>query len=171
MIVTNDEKLAKKAKHLTTQAKSDPFEYMHDQIGYNYRLVNVAAAMGVAQMEQLPAFIKRKKEIIQFYKSELKSVGDIEFQEVSEDVNPNWWMPTIKSTRQKDLLKILNDNKMQSRPFWVPMNQLPMFANDIYYSKSDCSNYLYKHCLSIPCSTNITDEELLEVSNKIKELF
>ena len=59
-IVTNDEALAKKAKHLTTQAKSDPFEYMHDEIGYNYRLVNVAAAMGVAQMEQLPGFIKRK---------------------------------------------------------------------------------------------------------------
>lgn len=171
MIVTNDEALAKKAKHLTTQAKSDPFEYMHDQIGYNYRLVNVAAAMGVAQMEQLPAFIKRKKEIIQFYKRELESVGDIEFQEVSEDMNPNWWMPTIKSIYQKKLLKILNDNKMQSRPFWVPMNQLPMFANDIYYSKSDCSNYLYKNCLSIPCSTNITDEELLEVSNKIKEVF
>lgn len=171
MIVTNDEALAKKAKHLTTQAKSDPFEYMHDQIGYNYRLVNVAAAMGVAQMEQLPAFIKRKKEIIQFYKSELESVGDIEFQEVSEDVNPNWWMPTIKSTRQKDLLKILNDNKMQSRPFWVPMNQLPMFANDIYYNKTNHSNFLYKHCLSIPCSTNITDKELREVSNKIKEVF
>jgi len=171
MIVTNDEALAKKAKHLTTQAKSDPFEYMHDQIGYNYRLVNVAAAMGVAQMEQLPAFIKRKKEIIQFYKRELESVGDIEFQEVSEDMNPNWWMPTIKSIYQKKLLKILNDNKIQSRPFWVPMNQLPMFANDIYYSKSDCSNYLYKNCLSIPCSTNITDEELLEVSNKIKEVF
>ncbi|MBS1927952.1 MAG: aminotransferase class I/II-fold pyridoxal phosphate-dependent enzyme, partial [Bacteroidetes bacterium] len=56
MIVTNDEALAKRAKHLTTQAKSDSFEYIHDEIGYNYRLVNVAAAMGVAQMEQLPLF-------------------------------------------------------------------------------------------------------------------
>lgn len=171
MIVTNNEALAKKAKHLTTQAKSDPFEYIHDEIGYNYRLVNIAAAMGVAQMEQLPGFIARKKEIISFYKTALKDVGDIEFQEVSDDVNPNWWMPTLKTNKQREVLKALNDSNMQSRPFWVPMNQLRMFANDIYYNKTDRSDFLYKHCLSIPCSTNITNEELLAVCNKIKEVF
>ncbi len=171
MIVTNDEALAKKAKHLTTQAKSDPFEYIHDEIGYNYRLVNVAAAMGVAQMELLPSFIKRKKEIISFYKKALTGIGDIEFQEVSDEVDPNWWLPTIKTIRQRDILKILNDNKFQSRPFWVPMNQLRMFTGNIYYQKNDRSDYLYRHCLSIPCSTNITDEQLEAVSNKIKELF
>lgn len=171
MIITDDEALAKKAKHLTTQAKSDPFEYVHDEIGYNYRLVNVAAAMGVAQMELLPSFIKRKKEIISFYKDALKGVGDISFQQVSDDVNPNWWLPTIKTNRQRDVLKILNDNKMQSRPFWVPMNQLRMFKDNIYYNKTDRSDFVYKHCLSIPCSTNITDAELEAVSNKIKEVY
>lgn len=171
MILTNDEALAKKAKHLTTQAKSDPFEYMHDEIGYNYRLVNVAAAMGVAQMEMLPDFIKRKKEIIDLYKKELSGIGDISFQQVDDDVNPNWWMPTIKTTRQKDVLKILNDHQMQSRPFWVPMNQLPMFKGDIYYHETDRSDYVYKHCLSIPCSTYITDEQILSVCEKIKEVF
>ncbi|MBS1732679.1 MAG: LegC family aminotransferase [Bacteroidetes bacterium] len=171
MIITDDETLAKKAKHLTTQAKSDPFEYVHDEIGYNYRLVNVAAAMGVAQMELLPSFIKRKKEIISFYKDALKGVGDISFQQVSDDVNPNWWLPTIKTNRQRDVLKILNDNKMQSRPFWVPMNQLRMFKDNIYYNKTDRSDFVYKHCLSIPCSTNITDAELEAVSNKIKEVY
>lgn len=171
MIITDDEALAKKAKHLTTQAKSDPFEYVHDEIGYNYRLVNVAAAMGVAQMELLPSFIKRKKEIIGFYKDALKGVGDISFQQVSDDVNPNWWLPTIKTNRQRDVLKILNDNKMQSRPFWVPMNQLRMFKDNIYYNKTDRSDFVYKHCLSIPCSTNITDADLEAVSNKIKEVY
>ena len=171
MIVTNDEALAKKAKHLTTQAKSDPFEYMHDEVGYNYRLVNVAAAMGVAQMEQLPGFLIRKKEIISFYKKELKDLGDIEFQEVIKDVIPNWWLPTIKTNKQRDILKLLNDNKLQSRPFWVPMNQLPMFTKDIYYNKTDRSDFLYRHCLSIPCSTNITDDQMEEVIKKIKEAF
>lgn len=171
MIVTNDEALAKKAKHLTTQAKSDAFEYVHDEIGYNYRLVNVAAAMGVAQMEQLPAFLERKKEIIAFYKKELSGVGDIKFQQVSDDVNPNWWLPTIMTSKQKDVLKILNDNKMQSRPFWVPMNQLRMFKDDIYINKDDRSNFVYQNCLSIPCSTNITNEELQAVADKIKEVF
>ena len=171
MIVTDDEALAKKAKHLTTQAKSDPFEYMHDEIGYNYRLVNVAAAMGVAQMEQLPGFLKRKKEIITFYKKELTGVGDISFQEVSNDVNPNWWLPTIFTSKQKQLLELLNKNQMQSRPFWVPMNQLPMFKDDIYVNKNDRSDFVYRHCLSIPCSTNISDAELKTVADKIKEVF
>lgn len=171
MIVTNDEALAKKAKHLTTQAKSDPFEYVHDEIGYNYRLVNVAAAMGVAQMEQLPGFIKRKYEIIDLYKKELQGIGDIRFQQVSDDVKPNWWLPTIMTEKQKAVLKILNDNKMQSRPFWVPMNQLRMFKEDIYYNKTDRSNFVYQHCLSIPCSTNITDEQVRAVAARIKECF
>jgi len=171
MIVTDDEALAKKAKHLTTQAKSDPFEYMHDAIGYNYRLVNVAAAMGVAQMEQLPGFIKRKYEIIDIYKSELQGIGDIKFQQVSNDVKPNWWLPTIFTEKQKEVLKVLNDNKMQSRPFWVPMNQLPMFTENIYYNHSDRSNFVYQHCLSIPCSTYITNEQLKAVADKIKECY
>lgn len=171
MIVTNDEALAKKAKHLTTQAKSDSFEYIHDEIGYNYRLVNVAAAMGVAQMEQLPAFIKRKKEIIAFYKNALEGIGDISFQKVMEHVNPNWWMPTIKTEKQRELLKKLNDNKLQSRPFWVPMNQLKMFRDNTYFHVNDCSDFVYKHCLSMPCSTNITDQEMEMVVKTIKSAF
>jgi aminotransferase in exopolysaccharide biosynthesis len=171
MIVTDDEQLAKRAKHLTTQAKSDPFEYMHDEIGYNYRLVNVAAAMGVAQMEQLPDFINRKKEIIAFYKNGLEGTGDISFQQVDAAVNPNWWLPTIKTTKQREVLAALNGNKMQSRPFWVPMNQLPMFKDEIFVQQNNRSDFLYKHCLSIPCSTNITDEDLQSVVNQIKSVY
>ena len=171
MIVTDDEALAKKAKHLTTQAKCDPFEYLHDEIGYNYRLVNVAAAMGVAQMELLPGFIQRKHEITAFYKNALEGVGDIRFQEVGDDVAPNCWLPTIMTERQKEVLKILNDNKMQSRPFWVPMNQLPMFADTIFYNKKNHSDFVYHRCLSIPCSTNISNAELKAVSDKIIEVF
>ena len=171
MIVTHNEAFAKKAKHLTTQAKSDPFEYIHDEIGYNYRLVNVAAAMGVAQMEQLPGFLKRKKEIIAFYKNELNSIADISWQQVNDDVNPNWWLPTIKTTKQRQVLKLLNDAKMQSRPFWVPMNQLRMFKDEIYYHKTDRSDFIYTHCLSIPCSTNITQADLKAVADKIKEAY
>src|SRR4029079_18917868 len=162
----NVEDFENRVKNLTTQAKSAPFEYMHDAIGYNYRLVNVAAAMGVAQMEQLPGFIKRKYEIIDFYKNALQDIGDIKFQQVSADVKPNWWLPTIMTNKQKEVLKALNDNKMQSRPFWVPMNQLPMFKNDIYYNHTDRSNFVYQHCSSIPCSTYITDADLKAVSDK-----
>ena len=171
MIVTDNEDLAKKAKHLTTQAKSDSFEYVHDEIGYNYRLVNISAAMGVAQMEQLPAFIIRKQEIIALYKSGLAGTGDISFQRITEGVTPNWWLPTILTVQQKAVLKILNENKMQSRPFWVPMNQLKMFRDNIFYQHNNCSDFVYRHCLSIPCSTNITDDQVRLVCEKIKEVY
>jgi len=171
MIVTDDESLAKRAKHLTTQAKCDPFEYKHDEIGYNYRLVNVAAAMGVAQMELLPGFIQRKKEIIAYYKKELEGVGDIRFQRVADTVNPNWWMPTISTSRQADLLKALNGQQMQSRPFWVPMNQLPMFEKDLFYQHENKSDKVYRHCLSIPCSTYISDEDLDRICAVIKQVY
>ena len=138
---------------------------------YNYRLVNVAAAMGVAQMEQLAGFIKRKQEVMAFYKNELKAAGDIKFQQVDDDVNANCWLPTLMTERQKAVMKILNDNKMQSRPFWVPMNQLRMFKDNIFYNKNDRSDFVYQRCLSIPCSTNITDEQLKAVCEKIKEVF
>jgi perosamine synthetase len=171
VIVTNDEELAKKAKHLTTQAKSDPFEYVHDEIGYNFRLVNVLAAMGVAQMELLPSFIKRKKEIDALYKKELEGVGDIRFQKVESGVDPNCWLFTFMTEKQKEVLRVLNDNKMQSRPFWVPMNKLKMFKGDVYYNNHDKSDYIYQRCLSIPCSTYIKDEEVMAVAEKIRSVY
>jgi len=171
VIVTNDEKIAHKAKHLSTQAKADSFEYYHDDIGFNYRLTNVSAAIGLAQMEQLPKFINRKHEIKEFYFSELSNVGDIEFQKVDKNVFSNWWLFTIRTKFQQKLLKKLNQNKFQSRPFWIPMNQLPMFKDDIYISQNNFSEMIYKSCLSIPCSTNISDSEIKSVINCIKSEF
>ena len=110
--------------------------------------MNVADAMGVAQIEQLPGFLQRKREIIAFYKQALLGVGDISFQEVSEDVQPNWWMPTIFTSKQREVLKVLNEKKMQSRPFWVPMNQLPMFTNDpVSYTHLDVYKRQDRSCV------------------------
>jgi dTDP-4-amino-4,6-dideoxygalactose transaminase len=140
-------------------------------VGYNFRLVNVLAAMGVAQMELLPSFVKRKKEIDALYKKELEGIGDISFQTVDKEVDANCWLFTFMTERQKELLKVLNDNKMQSRPFWVPMNKLRMFIDDIYYTTSDQSDYIYQRCLSIPCSTYIKDEEIKAVAEKIRSVY
>jgi perosamine synthetase len=122
-------------------------------------------------MELLPGFIKRKKEISDFYRGSLEGVGDISFQEVHPDVDCNMWLFTIKTEKQKEVLKVLNDNQMQSRPFWVPMNQLPMFRKDVFFQHNDRSDFIYKRCLSIPCSTNITDAELQGVVDRIKTVF
>ena len=171
MIVTDNEDLAKRAKHLSTQAKADNFEYFHDAIGYNYRLTNVAAAIGLAQLEQLDNFIQKKHFIKDFYINSLNGLGDINFQTVDKNVNSNWWLFTIKTKNQKKLLKSLNENKLQSRPFWIPMNKLPMYKNELYISKNDISDKVYNNSLSIPCSTNISNKELSMVVDCIKKQF
>ena len=171
MIVTDNEILAKRAKHITTQAKSDSFEYRHDEIGYNYRLVNILAAIGVAQMEQLDDFIQRKKEIDCLYRQGLEGVGDISFQQVEEGVDPNCWLFTFKTAKQKEVLKELNSKGFQSRPFWVPMSELPMFQDELYISKNNTSHHIYEECLSVPCSTNISDREVETVIDLIKNCY
>jgi perosamine synthetase len=168
VIVCDDEPLAKKAKHITNTAKASVDEYYHDEVGYNYRLVNLLAAVGVAQMELLPSFIKRKKEAVAFYKKALTGVGDIRFQKELPDVTTNGWLFTIQTDKQQKVLDHLNANKILSRRFWMPMNKLPMYKNCPYIQKKDNADYIYNTCLSIPCSTNITDEQLEIVANEVK---
>ena len=169
VIVTDDEGLATHAKHLTTTAKASADEYYHDEVGYNYRLVNVLAAIGVGQMELLPSFIKRKRECVDFYKKELTGVADIRFQKELPGVETNGWLFTIQTDKQKQLLAHLNNNKILSRRFWMPMNKLPMYKDCVYITRKDNSDYIYYSCLSIPSSTSITDEELAIVVKEIKE--
>tara|TARA_X000000950_G_C13887460_1_gene649450 strand:+ start:299 stop:1429 length:1131 start_codon:yes stop_codon:yes gene_type:complete len=171
MIVTDNKDIATKAKHLSTQAKANNFEYFHDDIGYNYRLTNIAAAMGVAQLEQLNSFIQKKHFIRDFYMDSLSDIGDIKFQNVDKKVNSNWWLFTIKTKNQKQLLKSLNKNKLQSRPFWIPMNQLAMFKKDLYVNSNNISDKVYQTSLSIPCSTNISEQELTMVVDCIRQSF
>lgn len=168
VIVTDDEALAKHAKHLTTTAKSSPDEYYHDEVGYNYRLVNVLAAIGVAQMEMLPSFIRRKRECTAFYKKELTGVGDIRFQQELPDVTTNAWLVTIQTDKQQQLLDHMNANQVLCRRFWLPMNRLPMYKDCVYIQRNDHAGYIYSTCVSIPCSTNISDEDLAVVVREIK---
>jgi aminotransferase in exopolysaccharide biosynthesis len=171
MIVTDNEDYAKKAKHITTQAKSSSIEYTHDEIGYNYRLVNVLAAIGVAQMEQFDIILESKAKIDFFYRKELKGVGDIQFQKVNSNVSPNNWLFTLKTNKMRELLDYLNSNGVISRPFWVPMNQLPMFKNDQYIFENDNSSKIYDTSISIPCSSGITQSELDTVVTHIKTFY
>lgn len=171
VIVTDDEDLAKRAKHLTTQAKADPNTYWHDEIGFNYRLVNVLAAIGVAQMEQLDTFLENKRRMDAYYRQHLKGIGDIQFQKIEEEVNPNCWLFTFNTTKQAEILEQLKENRIIARPFWYPMNQLPMFQNHLYVQKDDHSRKVHTNSLSIPSSVNITEAQMSEVVQIIKSIF
>jgi perosamine synthetase len=170
MIFTQDESLAKYAKHLTTQAKVDPFEYDHDETGYNYRLVNILAAVGLAQMEQLPGFLSRKKAIDKYYREHLENDA-LRFQKITDGVDPNNWLHTMWVNEQRPLIKHLLDNGVQCRPFWVPMNQLAMYRDSHYITLLDVSDEVYKHCISIPSSTNLRDAQVEKVVEVVIGFF
>ena len=132
MIVTDDEELAKRAKHITTTAKvPDPYEYIHDEIGYNYRLTNLSAALGVAQMEQLPLFIKKQRELAKEYETFFKESG-IEFIQEPKNSSSNYWLNAVilKDRKTRDeFLKYTNDNGIMTRSIWRLMNKLEMFKD------------------------------------------
>ena len=171
MILCPDAELAARARHLTTQAKSDDSEYVHDEIGYNYRLVNILAAMGVAQMEQLTGFLKRKKQVKEHYDEALNKIDGVVGQTTNPKVMPNHWLYTIKVRRKTELLAYLHDHEVEVRSLWVPMNQLKMFQNDIYISKHDQSKKLHRECICLPCSTGITKDQTDFVIQKITEFY
>jgi len=130
MLLFKDKELAKHAKHLSTQAKiPHPWEFSHDATGYNYRLPNINAALGIAQLEQLPAFLENKRKTALAYKDFFVNLG-IEF--ISEPLNcrSNYWLNAIlfKDKTERDLfLKVTNDNGVMTRPVWQLLNKLPMF--------------------------------------------
>lgn len=171
MLFTRDEALADRAKHLTTTAKTDPLDYFHDEVGYNYRLVNVLAAIGVAQMEQLPGLIERKKAMDAFYREQLTGVGDIQFQRITEGVDPNCWLFTFRTERMRELLTYLNARGVQSRPFWTPMNRLPMYERLRYVTTHDHARQVHATAISIPSSSGLTDEQLREVVRTIRTFY
>lgn len=171
MILTDDEYLGKEAKHLTTQAKASADEYFHDEVGYNYRLVNLLAAVGVAQMEQLPSFLQKKRAIKARYDDCLLGLNDARSQIITENVTSNNWLYTIKLKGKEALRNYLQENNIEARPFWVPMNQLPAFKDETYYHRDNVSQKIYANCLSLPCSTNLTDEDQSKVIKTILQFY
>ncbi|MDB9828860.1 LegC family aminotransferase [Flavobacteriaceae bacterium] len=171
VIVTDDHAIAKKARHLTTQAKISAMDYIHDEIGYNYRLVNVLAAIGVAQMETFNATLLSKASMDRFYRKHLNNVGDIKFQQIPEGTHPNGWLFTFRTSKMRQLLAYLNSNGVQARPFWMPMNQLEMFKKDIYITNANVSATVYDTSISIPSSSGITNKQLQTVVETIKAFY
>jgi perosamine synthetase len=143
MIVTDDEALAKHAKHITTTAKiPHPYEYIHDEIGYNYRLPNLNAALGCAQMETLDTILKYKRELAERYK-DFFTKEEISFVEEAEAATANYWLNAIilNDKTQRDLfLKESNDSGVMTRPIWRLMNRLDMFRS---CQSTDLSNALW----------------------------
>ncbi len=153
-VVTNDEALAKRIKHLTTQAKvPHKWEFVHDAIGYNYRMPNINAALACAQLEQLEEFVANKRELATLYRDFLSST-DIHFVSEIENATSNYWLCAIllkDKEEQQAFLTYSNDNGVMSRPVWELMTRLPMFK-DSYHDGLENSIWVADRLVNIPSS-------------------
>jgi len=172
MVVTDNKALSERIRHLCTQAKKDPFEYDHDEIGYNYRLTNLQAAMGVAQMERLEEFIETKRKNAAMYRELLSDMDGIEFLWEKPCVRNNFWFYTMKVSkkRRKGLMDFLLSKKIQIRPVWKLIHTLPMY-NDSEVFDIKSAFEVYKSCINLPCSVGITEGEVHYIAKNIKAYF
>ncbi len=175
MIVANNEAWADRAKHLTTQAKDDPLEYVHSEIGYNYRLTNVLAAMGVAQMEQLDEFIAVKRRAAAFYAAQLGGLPGVQTMTEAPWAESTCWLYTVLvdaarfGMDSRELLRRLEAERIQTRPLWQPMHASPAHAAA---ERRNCpvADRLHRQALSLPCSVGISQRQLERVVEAIRRL-
>ena len=173
MIVSDNEYLLKRAKHLTTQAKSDELYYTHDEIGYNYRMTNLQAALGLAQLEQLEDFIKIKKENYELYKSACKEIEGLRVLGFREDIRTNYWFYALYcedsySMGRNEVIEYLAQNKIQSRPIWGLIHEQIPYKNSQSYKIEKAFEY-HARVVNIPCSSNLSEEDVKRVIKYLKK--
>ena len=174
MILTDDEELADKARYLTTQAKDDPVRYIHHEIGYNFRLTNIQAALGVAQLEQLPAFLERKREFFNKYQTAINDIDGLVIADVPGYAENNRWMILLQIDKKvcgedrEELMHRMNANNIQTRPAWAPIHlQKPYRSCQTYHVER--AEELVGISLCLPSSTNLSDSDLLKVITNLNE--
>lgn len=167
-LVTNDKELADKAKHLSTTAKvPHPYEFVHDAVGYNYRMPNLNAALACAQLEQLPEILNNKRGLADMYAGYFDKSDVIAFVRESDDSVANYWLNTIvlENREARDaFLKESNDSKVMTRPIWHLMNKLPMYE---HCQCGDLNNaqWLEDRVVNIPSSYRPDAVNVTEVSS------
>jgi len=175
MIVTDNQTWAEKARYLTTQAKEDPVEYVHSEIGYNYRLTNIQAAMGCAQMEELDEYIAAKRRIAADYAESLSEVsGIILMKEASWAFSISWMYTvlvdeTLYGMNRRELLRRLGKMGIQTRPLWQPVHMSTIYS-ECWTHHCGSAERLYNQAISLPCSVGLSQDNLSKVIDSLRAL-
>ena len=174
-IISKNKQFIKKAKFLATQARDNSPHYEHSEIGYNYRMSNVCAAIGIGQIEVLESRVEKRRFIYNYYKENLNSIPFVSFVDDMDGYFSNRWLTTIliseKSVinREDIRLKLLEHN-IESRPLWKPMHMQPVFSSYKSYING-VSEYLFKRGLCLPSGSIMEEKDLNRVVNIIKNLY
>ena len=173
MIVTDNAAWADKAKYLSTQAKDDPIEYVHNEIGYNYRLTNIQAALGCAQMETFDETLAKKRAIAARYDAAFRDMPGVTLMREATWARSNFWMYTILIDEQaygqgsRALLRRLAKEDIQARPLWQPMHQSPA-CQTYQVLGGEVADRLHRDALTLPCSAGLTFDDQTRVINAVQ---
>ncbi|WP_042700627.1 LegC family aminotransferase [Methanocorpusculum bavaricum] len=163
MLISEDIGLLEKARYLSTQAKDDVVYFKHNEIGYNYRMTNLQAAVGVAQLEQLEDFISTKHANYITYIE-----NDVPLYPFRADTRANYWFYSYLTEKRDELITYLGENNVQSRPIWHLIHALPPYINSRNYC-IEKAQYFWEHVVNIPCSTNLSKDDVIHVSKLIHD--
>jgi perosamine synthetase len=164
MIVTDRQDWAERAKYLTTQAKDDAVEFVHNEIGYNYRLTNIQAAMGCAQLEVLDEYIAIKRQIAERYTEVFQEISGITPLQEAPWAFSVFWMYAVEVDEERfgigsrALLRHLEAQNIQTRPLWQPLHLSPAYER-ISYRACSVATQLYENTLSLPCSVGLKEPD------------
>ncbi len=172
MLISPHKELIDKARFYSTQARDDAPHYEHTDYGYNYRMSNILASIGVAQMEVLNERITKRREIFQWYREELHSVSEITFMPELSNTAGNRWLTTLTFDRSdpKTIRLALEEHNIESRPLWKPMHLQPLFK-DSFSTKNGTSQYLFEKGLCLPSGTQMNREDVIRVSSLLKKVL
>ena len=173
MIVSKDEDVLAHAKHLTTQAKSDEQNFIHDEVGYNYRLTNLQAALGLAQLEQLEDFIKVKQANYEVYREALERTPGLELLDVRSHIRSNRWFYALCVRKPypmtgMELIDLLKSHKIQSRPIWGLIHEQLPYEGSLTSEMTEAPRY-HSEVVNLPCSTSLTQEDAKYVAEVIRK--
>lgn len=180
MLVSNDREALKKARFLATQAKDDVLHYEHSQLGYNYRMSNIVAAIGRGQLEVLDERVDARRKVFSNYYEQLSQLPGVSFMPELENSRSNRWLTTLTIDENQagisanELLLALRDNNIEARHVWKPLHLQPLYKGTKFYTSADrepVSERLFREGLCLPSGSNMTEEQFFRVVNSFKKCF
>ena len=175
-VTANDSKVVDHIRYLSTQAKDDPHYYIHHEIGYNYRMTNLQAALGVAQFEELPEFIRRKQHNYELYREAFNNFELAELMPFRKGTSSNKWFYSLKINRNRisatmrEIITALQGKGIETRAIWGLINEQKPYEGEETYNLEKAPYYAAR-ILNIPSSTQITEEEIAFVAKTVKQLL
>lgn len=175
MMVTKDPVLSQRARYLSTQAKDDAVNFIHGDVGYNYRMTNLQAAVGVAQLEKLNDFIMVKKANYRHYQEGIRTLDGLQLLPFNKAIEPNYWfyslyIEDLEKYSKEAIIQTLSENNIQTRPIWGLIHEQKPYQKDIAFDIEKAKDY-HRRIVNLPCSSNLTDggvDRVLETLSNIK---